>query len=197
MSRAELSGWIQVVIGLVGLYFTVVNGGPALDAIAQVGAGGVLPDDFAGTQGAIRVFLFLLTVATTLGLIFVGLGILLGTIFRHVGAKMPLHAAFSFISAIAILCLTFSLAIFDAPIWPITSLLFVLCIVLTVVAANNEDGEIYQFVLVIGIIGAVVVGGMTSAMMSSQPASAEASKAATNASEKSQEAAKAAARNAK
>jgi hypothetical protein len=167
VGRAELSGWVQVVIGLVGLYFTVTQGGPALEAISAVGAGRALPPEFTGIHGGIRVFLFLLTLVTTLAFLLIGLGIVLGAVFRHVGAKMPLHGAYAVISAIVLLCASLSFAIFDILLWPITSLLALLCVVLSCIAGIDDEGEFFYIVLIGGVAGSMFVGIAASAIMGS------------------------------
>lgn len=177
MPRSEISGWVQVIIGLVGLYLTVQNGGPALDAISKLSRAGQLPPDFAGAQGVIRVFIFLLMLTTTLAMLAIGLGVLLAAVFRRLGAHMPIMASFSFIGTVFLGCLTLTLAIFEAPVWVLSGLLTGLGVVLTAMAGGYPNRNAYFITLGMGGSILVFIGMLAAGALSSgapEPTSARA-----------------------
>lgn len=170
-TRTEIAAWLQVTIGMAALYFTIKSGGPSLEALTQVGVGGALPRDFMGAQGMIRVFLFLLALTTTLALVLVGLGVLLGAVFRRMGAALPNHASLTLIVAIVLLCLTVCFGAFSVPIWPGLGLLTLVALGCSGIAGVDETGEGYWVALVTGGGAAVFFGLMIAMAMTSTPVS--------------------------
>lgn len=162
ITRAEISGWIQVALAVVGLFFTVKQAYPALGAIEQFSSGKGLPQEFQGAQGSIQVFLVILSMATFLMLLFVGLAVVLGGLFRHLDASAPRHAAFSLVSAVILGAAAFTLSIFGNLVWVPASLLCVLSIVLAGIAAVEKQGqdESFFWIVTIGGIPAAVVFGI-------------------------------------
>lgn len=166
MTRAEVAGWLQLLVALVGLYLAVTNGGAALEAIGQVGAGQGLPSEFKGAQGAIRVFIFIVILITLLALFFVGLAIVLGGLFRHLGAIMPLHSAFALIAAIVLGSAGLTLAIFGNYIWIPLIFLAGVCAVCSGIAAYDETKEIYWPLGLVGGVAVVLFGIIITAFAS-------------------------------
>ena len=169
VSRSEVSGWLQVVIGLVGLYFTVTNSGPALEALSRMGTGQGLPVEFQGAQGFIKVFLLILALSVLIALVLIGLAVLLGSLFKGLGAKNPLHASFSMTAAIFFGSVGVTGAIFGNPVWVFAVLFMLSCLVLTGVA-GIDDGEDRGFWPCLFVLGAasVFVGGLSMIPMTAQ-----------------------------
>lgn len=161
MTRVEVSGWIQVVTGLVGLYFTITNSGPALDALSRMGSGQGLPVEFQGAQGFIKVFLLILALSVLIALVLIGFAVLLGALFRGLGAANPLHASFSLVAALFFGSTAVTTAIFGNPIWVFAVLFMLSCLVLAGIAGVDDSGEI-GFWPCLFMFGAasVVVGGI-------------------------------------
>ncbi|MDP2260649.1 MAG: hypothetical protein Q8J89_13135 [Caulobacter sp.] len=169
MTRAEISGWIQVVLAIVGLYFTIKQAYPAIDALGQVGFGKGLPSNFQGSQGAIQVFLVVLVLMTLLMLLFVGLAVILGALFRQLDAKSPRHAAFSLVASVVLGAATFSLAMFGSLVWIPGALLSVLLMVGSGLAAvtsmEEEEGGLFWVLVIVGIPASVLFGIFIAALV--------------------------------
>jgi hypothetical protein len=117
MSRVEISGYVQIVIGIVGIVLTLLTAPTILDAVGAVSSGGGMPADFAGASGAIRIFA-VLTILFVLGLLVVlGAAITLSTLFRALGAHHPVVAAFGITCGTLALAVTATLAILGIRFW--------------------------------------------------------------------------------
>ena len=160
-----MSGWLQVLIGLVGLYFTITSSAPALDALSRLGAGQSLPPEFTGVQGFIRVFLLVLALGVLVALVLIGLAIILATVFRTLGAGRPIHAAFSLVAALSFFALTITVAIYGNPVWVFSALFMLSCLVLAGIAAATkaadgpEEIDAYWGSLFLFGAASIVVGG--------------------------------------
>lgn len=165
MSRTEISGWIQVVTGLVGLYFTVTSSAPALQALNQLGTSGGLPAEFQGAQGFIKVFLVLLAIIVLLCLVLIGLSILLGALFRGLGAKAPQHASFALVMALVFMAISLTLGVFGHALWLVTGMIgLLLGLVAGVAAADGTQDSIWGTVGV-GTFVILLAGGGATAIM--------------------------------
>ena len=56
MSRSEISGYVQIVTGAVGIIVTVLASRAMLDALGKIRPSGNLPPEFSGISGAVRIF---------------------------------------------------------------------------------------------------------------------------------------------
>lgn len=170
VKRTEIAAWLQVVVAIAGLLITLNLGGPAFDALQNLGDGS-LPDEFVGAQGFLKAFLLLLVIVVLLGLLFVGLGVALGGLFRACGARSPLHAAFSFIAFLVLVTLAACSAIFLFPMMPLLGLLALsslfLCAYSTQAEAGGEEGGFYSAGLVLGVLS--IAAGGVAALFASIP----------------------------
>jgi hypothetical protein len=93
MSRLELSGYVQIVIGLVGIIVTLLTAPTILDAFGQLTGGHGLPSEFNSVSGGIRIFAVMVVLAMLVMLVVIGASITLSTLFTAAGAGRPMLAA--------------------------------------------------------------------------------------------------------
>lgn len=165
MTRAEISGWLQVIIGLVGLYFTVTNSAPALNALSSLSAGQGLPAEFDGAQGFIKVFLLILALSVLLSLVLIGVAILLAAVFRGLGAARPVHTAFSLMMSLLFAACGLTAAVYGNSTWVFAILFMLSCWVIAgiagVSAGNDPEGDPFWVCLFLLGAASVVVGGLS------------------------------------
>ncbi|SRR5258705_3337107 len=117
MTRLEISGYVQVVIGLVGIVITLLTAPSILDAFGQVTAGHGLPNEFNTVSGAIRVFGVMLVLAVLLLLTIMGASITLSTLFKATGAGHPTFAATALVLGVFGMAATATFGVFRSPLW--------------------------------------------------------------------------------
>lgn len=160
MNRNEIAAWLQVITGIGGLIFTVMTATPSLNAISQASAGTGLPSGFAGAQGAIQVFLTVLLIIVCLAFLGIGLAVLLGGLFRQIGASSPYHAAFCVIIAIVCGAVALTLAVVGTLLWVLFMLLAMCACVVAGIAQVDAGKETFWTLTCGGIAGAVFVTGI-------------------------------------
>jgi len=117
MSRLEISGYIQIVVGLVGIVLTILTAPALLDAVGQVSSGEGMPAEFSGVGGAIRVFCVLMILFVLVLLVILGLSTTLSALTRALGAKHPFLAALTAVAALVSLAVTVTLGAFESAFW--------------------------------------------------------------------------------
>ena len=176
MTRAEASGWLQVIIGLVGLYFTVTNSAPALNALSSLSAGQGLPAEFDGAQGFIKVFLLILALSVLLSLVLIGVAILLAAVFRGMGGARPVHAALSLVMGLLFAACGLTAAVYGNSTWVFSILFMLSCWVIAGIAgvSDGADPEGDPFWICLFILGAasVVVGSFAQLGLNPPPVAA-------------------------
>ncbi|MFK0299272.1 hypothetical protein ACIQTU_08625 [Brevundimonas sp. NPDC090276] len=163
VSRVEVQGWLNLIVAVAGLYFTATSGTDTLDAIARFSTAGSLPPEFAGSQGIIRVFLFLLMLMIFGSMLFIGLAIMLGQLFRSMGSPRPNHTAFTLIAGLLAATIALTFGIFGEPLWMLAGMISLLLLVCTGIAGSEgvegpEGGIAYWFILVIGGVAVMLFG---------------------------------------
>lgn len=159
---------MQVIIGLAGLYWTVANSAPALDALSSLTAGQALPAEFEGAQGFIRVFLLLLALLVLLSLVLIGVAILLAAVFRGLGAARPMHSAFCLTISLLFAASGLTAAVYGNSTWVFAILFMLSCWVLAGVAGVSPGGDgedMFWVALVFLGAASVVVGGLSQATL--------------------------------
>lgn len=170
MTRNELAAWLQVALGLAGLFVAVNQGGAALDAIGSIAGGNAsLPPEFAGSQGIVRVFLFLLVLVICGALSMVGLAILMSSLFRHIGAQHPHHVAFAFVVGLLLIVTAMTSGIFGNLIWIWAGGSAVLSLVSAGVAGVSKDSDEFWATVAIGGFFMVILCGIATAIVALPP----------------------------
>lgn len=143
MTRAEVSGYVQIVIGAIGIVVTILASPAMLDAIGQMGGSGNLPPEFTGISGAVRIFAVLFVMFCFALLLVIGLSMVLSTVFRVIGSGHPFLTSLFAVMATLCLSVTVTLAVLHINYW-ITGFLafgtlFWMCFAST--AKPDEDSE--------------------------------------------------------
>jgi hypothetical protein len=169
MTRLEISGYVQIVIGLVGIVLTLLTAPSILDAFGHVTAGQGLPREFNTVSGGIRVFGVMVVLGVLLLLVIIGASITLSTFFKAAGAGHPTLAASWLVLGIFGMAATATLGLFRSPLW-VPGFVGSLGALLIAAAAMDKDdpkgeaaGLVAFFFLILFLgTGAVTVGIMSS-----------------------------------
>ena len=117
MSRVEISGYIQIVVGIIGIVLTLLTAPTILDAFGSIASGKEMPVEFANASGVIRIFCVLFILFILLLLVVMGMAITLSTIFKALGASNPTLASLLGVIGIVSLALTATLAVLGVRFW--------------------------------------------------------------------------------
>jgi hypothetical protein len=117
MSRIEISGYIQIVLGIVGIVTTILTAPQLLDAVGTISAGGTMPSEFQGASGAIKIFCIMLILSVLTFLVTFGVAITLSTLTKALGAHHPLIASTGLTVGLVASALTTTLAVLRIPYW--------------------------------------------------------------------------------
>jgi len=93
MTRVEISGYIQIVVGVVGIVLTLLTAPSVIDAFGDVASGEGLPPALNSFSGGVRVFAVMLVLCLLVLLVAVGASITLSTLFKAAGATHPILSA--------------------------------------------------------------------------------------------------------
>jgi hypothetical protein len=80
-------GLAGVIVGLVGIYLTVLSSPVALDAIGTAVSGSGLPEQFKGLSGFITIFSVIRLILLSFIFLFIGLVASLSMLFKVLGMK--------------------------------------------------------------------------------------------------------------
>jgi hypothetical protein len=158
MEKAEVIGYVQIIVGLVGIVLTLINVKKLVPDIElftnQKGAPPGL-DNFAG-------FVRILTVTTILALMIflvcVGFSVTLSTAYEALGAKFPLLSASLTIFSLISFSTTVTIALYRNRFW-VAGLVGTLgCGLCALVAAVNSDigafwGTMAGFLIIFAVTG--------------------------------------------
>jgi hypothetical protein len=117
MSSLELSGYIQIVVGVVGIIVTLLAAPSFLDGISKIRKGGTLPPEFDGVGGALRVFAIIAVLLVLLFMVAVGLVVTLSTLTVAMGAVHPHATSACLIAALLFYTVTLTLVAYRQPLW--------------------------------------------------------------------------------
>lgn len=154
MSRIEISGYVQIVVGIVGIIATLLTAPTILDAVGSLTAGGAMPAEFAGASGAIRIFSVLAILFVLALLVVLGVAVTLSTLFGSLGAHHPVIAALGITCGTLALAVTTTLAILGIRFWVAGFVGTMGLIALGAVAC--KDGEQLHGVGITGLVGVVL-----------------------------------------
>lgn len=117
MTRTEISGYIQIVVGAVGIVLTLLTAPSILDAFGEVAAGEGLPPALNSVRGGIQVFGVMLILSVLVLLVVVGASITLSTLFKAAGATRPILSASCLVVGAIGMAGSASLGIFGHLLW--------------------------------------------------------------------------------
>lgn len=160
MSRLEISGYVQIVIGLVGIVVTLLTAPTILDAFGQVTAGQGLPPEFNTVSGAIRIFGVMLVLAILVLLVIIGASITLSTFFKAAGAGHPTFAASALVIGLFGMATSATFGIFRNPLW-VPAFVGSFGALLSAGAAmgsNDPEGEVPAGIAVVFLILFLITG---------------------------------------
>lgn len=158
MTRSEISGYVQTVIGAIGIIVTILASPAMLDAFGQIGSSNGLPSEFGGISGAVRIFAVLFVLFCFVLLLMIGLSLVLSTVFRALGSGYPFLTGLFAIATVMCLAVTVTLAVLDVNFW-ITGFIAVFTLVWMTFASTqepDEEGEALGTVAVIAIVGSIL-----------------------------------------
>jgi len=146
MSRVEISGYVQIIVGVIGTVVTVLTAPSMLDAVDAMGSGQVLPPEFAGVGGAMRIFSVVFVLAAFLFLIALGLAITFSTLTKALGAQFPLICAAMAVGALVAFAATITLAALGTPLWKPGFVGGLSLVILAIVAGAHNGLEAFWIV---------------------------------------------------
>lgn len=117
MSRIEISGYVQIVIGVLGTAATLLTASSFIDAFGMVAATGQMPHQFVGASGTIRIFSVLVLLFVFLLLVALGMGVTLSTLVKALGANHPVLVSLAAVLGVLSLAATATLAITGSSYW--------------------------------------------------------------------------------
>lgn len=158
MTRVEIAGYVQIVVGLVGIVLTALTAPAALDALGQISSGSGVPAEFAGVGGAIRVFVVLFVLIALLFLVALGFTITLSTLTRALGGANPLHVSGAIVCALLSFATCATLLVFSGMFWLPAFVGGLVLLIMGFVGANDPDGGDFWGVFGLGLIPFIVCG---------------------------------------
>ena len=146
---SEISGYLQIVIGLIGIILTITNARslvPDFDLFTK--AQGAPPglDNFSGF---LRILIVILLLILMIFLLSMGFSVTLGAIYETLGAKYPILAASMTIISLIALALTVAMALYRYRFWVSGFIGSVGSGVAATVAAVNDDLSTFWTTVVI------------------------------------------------
>lgn len=164
MTALEISGYVQIVIGMAGIGVTMLTAPHVFDAASRIRAGEGLPREFSGAAGFVRVFTITFALVVFTFLIGLGLAVTLATVARAMGSAWPMLTASLLIGAVLGIALTATFAIYRSNLAAPAFVGSVLLIVLGMVAALHRDLDGFWGAMGVGIaifiatsLGAIMV----------------------------------------
>jgi hypothetical protein len=158
MTSIEISGYVQIVIGIAGIGVTMLTAPASLDAMNRVRIGEGLPSEFGGASGMVRVFAITFAFTVFTFLIGLGLSVTLSTIARAMGAANPMLMSAMMIGALFCLATSGTLAIYRSPFAVPGFVGSVLLVILSCVAALQATSEGFWPTLAFGTVIFMVTG---------------------------------------
>jgi lysylphosphatidylglycerol synthetase-like protein (DUF2156 family) len=184
MTKSEVSGYVQIVIGAIGIVVTILTAPAMLDAIGQIGGPSGLPPEFAGVSGAVRIFSVLFVLFAFAMLLMLGLALVMVPVFRSLGSAHPFLTGFFTVATVVSLAMTATLAALGINYWiaGFVASLSLIWMTFATLEKDKEDEE-YGGIAVVATVGSIIflfVGGITAmgnAASNNSPAKAETSAA--------------------
>lgn len=154
MSPTEISGYIQIVLGLIGIVLTITNVRKLVPDIDLFVNQNGLPPELESSSGFIRIAFLFLLITTTVFLICAGFSITLSTVYKALEASHPILSSSMTIGSIVSMSVTAAMALYKIRFWVAGFVGTTGCAASAVAAAVAAD--IGTFWVVVGITLALV-----------------------------------------
>ena len=166
MNSYDVSGYLQIAIGIVGIVLTLVNVQKLVPDIEQFTKGTGAPPELDNLSGFFRVCIVLTLLLLMLFLIAFGFSVVLSEAYKGLGAKYPQLSAAMTVAALLSLSVSLSLAAYRNSYW-ISGIVGTLGAGLgAVISAVNPDIGTYWTVATLFTIAFLVSGAFTVAARS-------------------------------
>ncbi|MBB4097878.1 hypothetical protein [Sphingomonas kyeonggiensis] len=139
MNRIEVSGYIQIVVGIIGIVVTILTAPAMLDAIGSIASGQSLPHEFSNVSGILRVFCVIFILIILMTLIIFGMSITLSSLLNILGANHPMMASTFFILGVTAFSVTATLGLFKILLWIPGVVGAIGCLVVFLVACFDDE----------------------------------------------------------
>lgn len=140
MSRMEVQGYVNIVIGAIGIAVTILTAPSLLDTLSHIGGGGAIPKELASVGGAIRIFAVLFILIVFMAVLLFGLSVTLSSVFRAFEAKHPTISAMLCVSSLTALAVTMTLAFLDNIFW-VPGFVGTIGLVVAMLTSLRDDDE--------------------------------------------------------
>jgi type III secretory pathway component EscU len=136
---SEISGYIQIVIGLTGIIITLVNVQRLIPDINLFTNAKGAPPELHNFSSFMRVLIVVILLLLMLFLLGMGFAVTLSTVYRSLGAQYPLLSASMTILTLTSLAVTLAMALYRYRFWVAGFVGSAGGFVLATVAALNDD----------------------------------------------------------
>ena len=161
MNSADVIGYIQIVVGIVGIILTLTNFQNLVPEVGHFANGRGAPPELDNLSGFIRVSIVLTILLLMLFMITFGFSVVLSQAFAVLGARFPQLSSVMTIISLLSLSITLALAAFRNSYW-ISGVVGALGSGLgAIVAAVNDDLGTYWLVTSIFIVLFLITGAIT------------------------------------
>lgn len=161
MSASEISGYLQIILGIAGIVLTLTNIQRLIPDIEHFTRGKGAPPELDNVAGFARLYIVLFLLVLMMFLICFGLSVTASTLYKALGAKFPLLSSTMTIVAIVSLSLTVTLASFRNRFWVPGIIGTLASAILAVVSAVNPEINAFWSIIVISTIIFLIVGCIT------------------------------------
>jgi hypothetical protein len=117
MSASEISGYIQIVLGLIGIFLTITNIRKLVPDINLFTGGNGVPPGLDNTSGFLRIVLLLCLLNITAFLICMGLTVTLSTLYQNLLASHAVLASSMTIASIIAMSVSSAMAMYRIRFW--------------------------------------------------------------------------------
>jgi len=161
MTPADISGYLQIAIGIVGIVLTLANVRKLVPDIEYFSKGTGAPPELDNLSGFIRVLIVFLLLVLMIFLISFGFSVVLSQAYTSLGAKYPLLSSSMTILSLMALSITFTLAAYKNSFWVPGILGSLASGLLSLIAAVNLDISTFWTALIVSLIIFLFVGLIT------------------------------------
>lgn len=117
MSAAEISGYVQIVIGLIGIALTITNIRKLVPDINLFAGKNGAPPGLDNASGFLRILLLFCLLNFTAFLICMGFSITLSSVYKSLSANSPLLSSSMTIAAIVSMSVTSAMGLYRIRFW--------------------------------------------------------------------------------
>jgi hypothetical protein len=161
MSAADVSGYVQILIGVVGIVLTLTNIRSLVPDIDHFTKGKGAPPELDNLSGFIRVYVVIFLLILMVFLICFGFSVTISALYEGLSAKFPLLAASMTTMGLIALTLTITLSSYRNRFWVPGVVGTFSAMVLSIISAVNPDISVFWTTFVVLSVVFLVTGVAT------------------------------------